>query len=82
MAIYLIIISIMFQVLNYRTKIKKISYKGGLKIIILSMLGPALLTAVLGVFFTAWAAMLFIFLFAIRILFVYYKINKTKETIY
>ena len=81
MIIYLIVISILFMLLNYRTKFRKVTYLAATKIIILSMVGPALLTAVLGVFITAWASMLFILLYGVRIMFVYYRINRTQESL-
>lgn len=82
MLIYLFVVSVMFMILNYRVKIKKISYAAGVKIIIAAMTGPAIVTAVFGVFITAWASIGFIILFAIRILFLYYSINKSNEAIY
>ncbi|MBU1145388.1 MAG: hypothetical protein KJ971_05995 [Firmicutes bacterium] len=78
--IYLMIVSIMFMIINYRAKFKKISYLSVIKILVLSMTGPALLTAVLGVFITAWASIMFVIMFAIRLMFVYYKVNKVQET--
>jgi len=82
MLIYLVIVSIMFMILNYRVKVKKITYSAGVKIIIAAMTGPAIATAVFGVFITAWASIGFIILFAIRILFLYYTLNKSNEAIY
>jgi len=79
--IYIVIISFMFLILNFRSKIRKITFPASLKIIIASMTGPALLTAILGIFFRGWASVLFTILFAIRIMFVYYEIHRTKETI-
>lgn len=79
--IYIVIISFMFLILNFRSKIRKISFPASLKIIIASMTGPALITAILGIFFRGWASLLFTILFAIRIMFVYYEIHRTKETI-
>jgi len=82
MLIYLVVVSIMFMILNYRVKVKKITYSAGVKIIIAAMTGPAIATAVFGVFITAWASIGFIILFAIRILFLYYTLNKSNEAIY
>ena len=82
MLIFLVVISIMFMILNYRTRIKKITYMAATKIIICSMTGPALLSAILGVFLMGWASILFIALFALRIMFLYYRINRTEETLY
>jgi len=81
MGIYLVMVSLMFLILNFRTKIKKITYKASVKLVVLAMTGPALLTAVLGVFFTAWASMLFIFVYAVRVLFLYYRAHKAEETL-
>jgi hypothetical protein len=79
--IYIVIISFMFMILNFRSKIRKITFPASLKIVIVSMTGPALITAILGIFFRGWASVLFTILFAIRVMFVYYEIHRAKETI-
>lgn len=79
--IYIVIISFMFMIVNFRSKIRKITFSASLKIIIASMTGPALLTAIIGIFLRGWASVLFTILFAIRIMFVYYEIHRAKETI-
>ncbi|MFU8793557.1 MAG: hypothetical protein ACNA7K_05970 [Acholeplasmataceae bacterium] len=80
-AIYVVIISIMFMILNYRSKTPKISYLAAVKITILAMLGPALLSAIVGVFLNVWGSILFTLLYAIRMMFVYYAVHRTVEVI-
>ncbi len=79
--IYTFFVSIMFLILNFKAKFKKINYLASFKITIFSATGPALLTAILGFFITAWAAMLFVVLYLIRIILIYYKINNIECTI-
>lgn len=79
--IYIVIISFMFMILNFRSKIRKITFPASLKIVIVSMTGPALLTAIIGIFLRGWASVLFTILFAIRVMFIYYEIHRAKETI-
>lgn len=80
-ALYVVLISIMFMILNYRSKLPKISYLAAVKITILAMLGPALLAAIVGVFLNIWGSILFTILYAIRMMFVYYAVHKTVGTI-
>lgn len=81
MLLYVVIVSIMFMALNFRVEVKKLSYLEALKIVVISILGPAFLTAILGVFFTVWASMLFVFVYAIRIMVIYVRLNKVKKTL-
>lgn len=79
--IYVVIISFMFMILNFRAKFRKISFSASLKIIIASMTGPALLSAIIGIFMRGWGSVLFTVIFAIRTMFLYYEIHRTKEPI-
>lgn len=80
--LYTFFVSIMFMVLNFKAKFKKVNYLASFKITIFSATGPALLTAALGLFITAWAAMLFVVLYLIRVILVYFKINSVETTIH
>lgn len=79
--IYVVIISFLLMIVNFRSKIKKISYVASIKIIIGSMVGPALLSAIVGVFLSGWGILSFTILFAIRMMFVYYQVHRSTETI-
>ena len=81
-AIYAIMLSIMLLILNYKTAIKKISYTTSIKIVVIGMTGPALLTAILGGFILGYAGLVFIITYGLRMMFMYYKINKHEENIY
>ena len=80
-SLYVVFISIMFMILNYRSKTPKISYLAAVKITILAMLGPALLSAIVGVFLNIWGSILFTLLYAIRMMFIYYAVHRTVEVI-
>jgi hypothetical protein len=80
-AIYVIVISVMFMILNYRAKVPQISYLAAVKITILGMTGPALLAAIIGVFLNAWGSILFTLIYAIRMMFIYYAVHRTEGTI-
>lgn len=82
MMIYVVILSIMFMILNYRAPIRKLSYTAAIKFIIVAMFGPAFLTALMGPIITAWASIMFILIFGLRIMFVYIQINTAKKTFY
>lgn len=77
--IYLVIITFMLMIVNFRSKKQKIGYMTATKIVIASMLGPALLSAILGVFIAGWASIIFTLLYAIRIMFIYYQIHRAQS---
>lgn len=79
--IYIVIISFLLMIVNFRSKVKKISYMASIKIIIGSMVGPALLSAIVGVFLSGWGILVFTIVFAIRMMFVYYQVHRSTETI-
>lgn len=81
-AIYAIILSIMMLILNYKAPIKKISYTASVKLVIVGMTGPALLTAILGTFILGYAGIVFIIAYGFRMMFLYYRINQHEGTIY
>ncbi|MEC9484503.1 MAG: hypothetical protein UMR38_01340 [Candidatus Izemoplasma sp.] len=81
-AIYVIILSIMLMILNYKAAIKKISYLAAIKIVIVAMTGPALLTALLGLFIMGYAGIIFILAYGLRMMFIYYRINNHDSVIY
>ncbi len=81
-AIYVMILSIMLLILNYKAAIKKISYTASVKMVIVAMTGPALLTALLGGFILGYAGLVFIIAYGLRMMFMYYKINSHEGTIY
>jgi hypothetical protein len=81
-AIYVIMLSIMMLIVNYKAMVKKITYTASIKIVIVGMTGPALLTAILGGFILGYAGLVFILAYGLRMMFMYYKINKHEGTIY
>jgi len=81
-AIYVMMLSIMLLILNYKAAIKKISYTASVKMVIVAMTGPALLTALLGGFILGYAGLVFIIAYGLRMMFMYYKINAHEGTIY
>lgn len=81
-AIYVVMLSIMLLILNYKAMVKKISYTASVKMVIVGMTGPALLTAILGGFILGYAGLVFIILYGLRMMFMYYKINKHEGSIY
>ncbi len=82
MLLYVMFVSVIMMVLNYKAKIKKLSYSASVKITVFTMTGPAFLAAVLGFIIVGWASILFTALYLVRIILVYYKINTIQETLY
>ncbi len=80
--IYMVILTFMIMIVNFRSKFHKITFMAANKIVMASMLGPALLSAIVGIFLTGWGSVLFTILFAIRMMFVYYQIHRTIEPIF
>lgn len=78
--IYLIVVATIFLLMNFKANEKKLSFYNANKIIVASMTGPALLVAIMGVFFTGFASVLFFIIFAVRVMFLYYRMNFSKET--
>ncbi len=79
--IYVIVVSLLIQMVNFRASIKKITYQAALRITILAMTGPALLSAILGFWIPGWAYLVFTMVYLIRIIVVYYSINRRSETL-
>jgi len=78
--IYLIVVTLIFMLVNFKADVKKVTFQNANKIIVVAMTGPALLVAIFGVFLPAWASIAFFLIFAIRVMFIYYKLNFNTET--
>lgn len=78
---YVIFVSLMIMTVNFKASIKKITYNASLRITIFAMTGPALLSAVLGLWISSWAYMLFTVLYLARIIVLFYQINRSDYTI-
>ena len=79
--IYVVVVSLLIQMVNFRASIKKITYQAALRITILAMTGPALLAAILGFWIPGWAYLVFTMVYLIRIIVIYYSINRRSETL-
>ncbi len=78
--LYTVVVASLFMLMNYRAKIKRLSYINSYKIIISSMTGPALLAAIISLFNAGFASMIFFIIYAIRAMFVYFKILGSEQT--
>jgi hypothetical protein len=78
--IYLMVVTILFLLMNFKADVKKLSFYNANKIIVTAMTGPAFLVALLGMFIPTWASIVFFILFAIRIMLLYYQMNFSSET--
>lgn len=78
---YAVFVSLMIMTVNFKASIKKITYNASLRITIFAMTGPALLAAVLGLWISSWAYMLFTVIYLARIIVLFYKINRSDYTI-
>ncbi len=76
-AIYLMAIAAMMMIANYRQAKRKITYTEAVKVSVMAMLGPALIAAVAGTVFAAFATLIFMAVYAIRMMYVYYGILKS-----
>lgn len=77
--LYFLAISALLLVANYKRKKPVIRYTEAVNITILSMLGPALVSAVIGLFFSQFATLVFMTMYSIRMMNVYFGIFKGFE---
>jgi len=82
MLIYIIFISLMFMLANFKAPVKKITYASSIRLTVFAMTGPALLSALLGWFMAGWASFLFIVVYMIRVVMVYFKVNASDTPLY
>ncbi|XMB86945.1 hypothetical protein RJG79_03885 [Mycoplasmatota bacterium WC44] len=80
--IYFLAISALLNVANYKQRQKKISYLASVKITILAMMGPALLSALIGFFFMSFSTLVFMTVYSLRMMYIYFKILAKKVGIY
>ena len=73
--IYVFILSGMFMLVNLGSDTVNLKFKDSLKLVVTSMTGPALISAILGIFILAWANILFLLVYGLRLMFVYYMVN-------
>lgn len=78
--IYVFVVSSMFMLMNFKAKVKKLTYLNSYKIVITSMTGPALLVAIVALFSPGFASLLFFILYAIRAMLIYYRMNFSDQT--
>ena len=78
--IYLIFITLIIMLMNFKAPTKKVTFINANKIIIASMTGPAFLVAILGMIIPTWASIMFFIIFAIRVMMLYYKMNFSDVT--
>ncbi len=72
--IYALAIGGMLLASNYRRTEGKIKYSGTLRITVFAMTGPALLTAIIGMFFLPIASVMFMTIYSLRMMFIYFKL--------
>lgn len=73
--IYVMVVTGLFMLMNFKAKVKKVTYKNALKIIITAMVGPALLVAIIALYSPGIASLFFFIIIAIRAMLIYYKMN-------
>lgn len=79
--LYVMVVSLFYLLLNYRAKMKKITWSASFKITVVAMSGPALLAALFGFIAPEWAGIIFVFVYLARIIVLYYRINRVEETL-
>ncbi len=79
--LYVVLVSLMVLMVNFRASVKKITYQAALRVTILAMTGPALLAALLGLWIPGWAYLIFTMIYLIRIIVIYYSLNRRSETL-
>jgi hypothetical protein len=78
--LYLFTISLMLLVSNYRAKVKKITFSQALRVTIIAMIGPALISGFVGFIEVTLAGIVFITLYSLRMMYVYLALfSKPKE---
>lgn len=73
--IYTLILSGMFMLVNLGGSEINLRYNDSLKLVVVSMTGPALVSAILGIFIIAWASILFLLVYGLRLMLLYYLVN-------
>ena len=78
--LYLFTISLMLLVSNYRAKVKKITFSQALRVTIIALIGPALISGFVGFIEVTLAGIVFITLYSLRMMYVYLALfSKPKE---
>jgi len=80
--LYVMLVSVLFMIANYRVEHKKITWTASIKMATFAMTGPAFLSAALGYWLLGWANMLFLFVYMIRIILVYANVNRLPGPFY
>lgn len=75
--VYLLAISALIMVANYKQAKRKITYTEAVKVSVMAMLGPALVTAITGIFFAGFAALIFMTIYSIRMMYIYYGVLRS-----
>lgn len=78
-AVYITVITLLFLLINIKQDKYKIKLSRIISIIVLSMTGPALLIAIIGLFSPGIASILFYLIYSIRIMFIYYSMNNNQN---
>jgi hypothetical protein len=79
--IFVISISLMMMILNLHEKKKKISLAYSLKMVTMNLIGPAFVSALLGLISPGWASVIFLFLYAFRSMFLYYYLHRYQNVL-
>ncbi len=89
MLLYIVFISALYLLTNFRARIKKVNYTSAFKMAVFAMTGPALVTAVFSLItfladsaLTTWATLFFTMLYLIRVILVYNRINESEKPLY
>lgn len=79
--LYISSISLMLLVSNYRAKEKKITFSQALRVTIIAMVGPALISGFIGFIEVTLAGIVFITLYSLRMMYLYLALfSKPRET--
>jgi CheY-like chemotaxis protein len=79
--IFVISISLMMMILNLHEKKKKISLAYSLKMVTMNLIGPAFVSALLGLISPGWASVIFLILYAFRSMFLYYYLHRYQNVL-
>lgn len=75
--IYVLAVSALLSVANYRQAKKKITYSQSIKVTVMTMVGPALIASLIGIFFVQFSTLIFMTIYSLRMMNIYFNVLKS-----
>lgn len=78
--LYLIAISLLIMVANYKQVKRRVKYPEAIKITVMGMLGPAIASALIGLFLPQFSTLIFMTIYSLRMMYIYFQILRPKNS--